>query len=1161
MLNKILKKAFVFGLLLSIPFNVNAEDKPTISGELKRKEQCLNSFQGAGLWLTSDSETNNGYTYVKMKSGNYVRSYNTSIWQIAITSEGSSKNKTYNAYCIDPGLNANTGNTLHCKQIDNSKIEYLFTNYDGLKEDDENNSCANKTFGGLELALRALAIDAGYPNEKATERNGFAEIKNRIINGQTKGKSIFDYIPESPDNYMTKDSGFWSKLYYDGTDSASNTVAPADSNRVTKAVSIYGEAKNAEAGKDGKDVLDETSINFTIEILNQDETARTIEYKITSNKEIQKENLNAVCEKNCTIVDGSFTWNKKEGKVKIHVNDDTCKGYWNLEYKGNAGSTDSKSLYLCFRGNEQTAYPESQKFIVYMNDNDDKKIKKVDFALGECECDCSTIPDYEKLEIESCCEDNTPSEVIQPKITTLFCDYKSEDNEAIVHQYNSICASGYKVENDNLTSDYCELYCSERLKVTIPSSVQSEVGHYFELPSVSEDSKGPLFEGKRTCRLVIKYDQWANTYKETTKNAVDAFNSYQSSKANHDMYDKMVKGLTEAQEDRTLTHTYSDTKKVTCDDGKEESVTFTGTAQTTCKITGKKITESSYKVVTYKQIKIDWNVGHDSEDPLSKYKGLSIVDAADGTTSAGETGYYTIAWVDPNCKDVHPESASCSATGCGGTSMTSTCSYSSTTGNTLETPIKSTIDKKITDYETSAGSYAGAYQTAVKTLEKLDEYLLECDNYFDEGGKGTKKNDDGSYVIYNMKPTATFYYFQAYVDNSSNKIRDKEHSIDFTVKCEYSLTPVGETADATATDLGLLGYQYNIADGSENKEAKVKNFVFGSQVKCLSNSGYEGCSNTKATSAGLINTTETKYSQRYTEDAYYSARCTSNDVGNNSHVIYPYGSIGLGDGDSGSYYYTDRDIQYYIEYSTLYATYETHWQFTGLGSIGSDGKGVFDKVFTEHDTCSGNTNTDNPRLFCELKVDSELTEISGCNEDSVIAFLNGFDYNWKEECCETPDCDNTSTDQLTYSFKIVDSANLFPDGGNNNGKVYGYNWLVDSNGTKVKSEVEALAASGNTYNPSSITYEFNLSSQDLALIKKYNADNSYNDFNMTCEKSEATDIVTHKTVITRIYECKSNFITNYYNGKILTDNDASVKLGQSKLDSVRAHGSHFHFYI
>jgi hypothetical protein len=66
---------------------------------------------------------------------------------------------------------------------------------------------------------------------------------------------------------------------------------------------------------------------------------------------------------------------------------------------------------------------------------------------------------------------------------------------------------------------------------------------------------------------------------------------------------------------------------------------------------------------------------------------------------------------------------------------------------------------------------------------------------------------------------------------------------------------------------------------------------------------------------------------------------------------------------------------------------------------------------------------------------------------------------------------------------------------------------------------------------------------------------------MACEKRTETDPETHESKITRIYECKSNFVTNYYNGKILSDNDASVKLGQAKLDHVRtAEGSHFHFY-
>ena len=49
-------------------------------------------------------------------------------------------------------------------------------------------------------------------------------------------------------------------------------------------------------------------------------------------------------------------------------------------------------------------------------------------------------------------------------------------------------------------------------------------GKYFYITPVNDQSKGPYFEGTKTCRLVTKYNKWVDDYEDATINAVNAFN-------------------------------------------------------------------------------------------------------------------------------------------------------------------------------------------------------------------------------------------------------------------------------------------------------------------------------------------------------------------------------------------------------------------------------------------------------------------------------------------------------------------------------------------------------------------------------------------------------------------------------------------------------------
>ena len=1150
-MNKIYKTLLaIASLFILLPSAVNAD---SFSGTVVNNGVVVSHVFWTGL---SDGGSNKMYRG-KNNKNMYIYHYNSEIYAVK---KGS---KTLKAICIDPGVNAGTSKEVTCQSIESPAIVHAI----------ETAGTAAMTSGGddhvkLELAVRALAIKAGITSgtENSTNTPG-AAVKNFFINGVSNISPTLIYNASVATG---KGETQINQLNYGQTGGA-----------ISGALSLYNESLAYTIGGASDGDTSGTG-TFLHSLTSSSATTKEYTYKLSSTKVLNQANFKIKCT-DCTVK--SFTWSNKIGKLVVVANNPDCKFKVLIKYKDGSADDDSDhKLYLCTPVTSAGTSRNTQRFVAYDDgtgvltddeddDTDEDGFKTIDTidqteTCSDDDCPCNREDFKDDEDINMCCDESTLSYVIQPKISELFCKYTSTGVVVNGYKANCVAEDTYKVDNDFLSSDYCELYCTERMFVTIPKATNGRNGKYFEIESVNPNSKGPYFEGTKTCRLVTHYNKWVDDYETYTIRAVDGFNEYQRKSAIRDMYTRTYNNKingqsykTDKTKNRSITYK-NDSVAYTCK-GVTEHTSISKTQDEACTLKYKaEIATSDYKTVKFKRAKISWKDGtaSDAKSPLDSYYGLTITNDTDGSieASSGLTGYYDVSWNDENCGKTSSSSVSCDKkVSCDGSEITvsGTCYYSSVSGD-LPTDIKSDFnDLKDTD----PSSEGTKYTNNVEKINKLETYLEECLNYFDGGGKGTETQTNPSgnspYKLYDFDPTVTFYYFQAYVKNTTNNVEALENPIDFKVTCSYSLTPVGESADGEEANLGLEGWHYNELNLS-HKDSFVKNFEVPA-IKCLSDSGLSGCTNTAVTAAGLIATGETTYNQRYTSDAYFKAICNSNDVDKKSYILYPYGSFTT-DSHYSSTLKTVHDVSYYIEYSTLTAAYETYWQFTGLGTRGTAG-GVFDDKFKNNglDTCGSHKNeSGNARLYCTLGIRSSLSKLKGCNEEGVISLQSNAPYFWNSSngCCPGGSCHYDGEDELTYSFKIVDSDDIFPDNGVSEDGEYAYNWLQTPYGTDAKDKITSTASAGNTFAESRKTYEFTLTTSDMEAIKKYNAtrvtSGGYADFDLTCTCTDPSDS-TATTCNGHFRDCKSKFIADFYGGTV-GGTALSTSRGTAALNTARS---------
>lgn len=978
------------------------------------------------------------------------------------------------------------------------------------------------------------------------------------------------------------------------------------SSYVREAQSIVSSAGGSSSTPVAPDV-DLTKVKFTAQFVSRDGAKVTAKVSAGTALTVAP---NIMCTANCFgTVDVEWAPGASEGVIKFTLDSNgECEPQFVVTYQPSSGGL-YKCVPSNESGS--TIYWKEQTFLAYIpvdvisslttrssstgpavtiggGANDKLGANKAEFKLAipgdvkkeicdgnKCGDDCNVSTEI-KSNVVLCCSESTTSSVTEPSLNEIFCNLKGclissdgkrsslDDNIDVPEAYDGK-SSPYATDESEHINDYCQTYCTERAYVDLPGASNGRNGKYFQLTSRSTPSGetyGPYIHGNMSCRNIIYYNKWLKKYLDLTEQARDAFNSYQNSINSYYAYKDT---LDEINNPGTFDVKGSASYSGSCT-ACGQSLGCSGTSEKTYKIHYEKKIDANYHKYDYRKVKINYD---NNVDYIDKFRGLEIVDGGKESANGNMGGYYDLRWdsVTPSESDYPSKLSSETKTGVAYGAYNpvtqsspiiceSTCECTpSRDGVNLpkleDYEIKPTYDGTRDGYNSAATGYKSIYDTLMVQLSQMKTDLELCDNYF-ISGKGSSTEYIKKKITEN---DISFEWFVAYV-NFQSIVDSDEHVVDLKAKCNYSAT--GEYGSDSRGEGGVISPRYNHNDKTD---AKIKNFNFGVGLECVSTNRTAG-SECKKEVKPFIQSNREEYKQKYTSDTLYTYECIYQYPDNKSkYTVYPYGGFTEDDASNPLVWaYTKYDNREYIQHSTIYGTYQTKW--TNL-SIGSNGK--FDQYFEQGNTCAKEANIDGVNFYCTMNVESDLVKIKGCPTSLVVTNENGSSNEWSKVCCEGGSCSTTVDDSLTYTFKIVDSTKLFA-GTNRNSKdkydssnapvgkdssgndvKYAYNWFGTNRGTGALKEIEDTSKDDKLYDPSRITYEFDLTSKAIKAIKDYNSYvNNYNEI-LNGQYSVTSPLVK------KYY---SNFIKDYYTTGVLKVDKKQFNLGikplgDSPLESAR----------
>ena len=1032
--------------------------------------------------------------------------------------------KPVETVCIDPGASAG-GSNYTCQSINSANLEEILKN--------------KASYGSgvaYLLAVRMLAAEEG-------------------LSSAIKHSSMYWYVQ----------SGKSLSIFGEG--SASTVQKGTTGSTINQATSIVQKVK-ANAGKSSTP----GATVFTSEHIGGSGNVHT--FRVTSTNALT-EVPTVECVSGCKKI-SNVNWpaGSKTGTIvaELDTTGNNCKMKLKISYK----STGSDGgVYLCSPGGYSGSYvagasaSTEQKMVTYITNDalsasggtkntipgnsGDKSQAFIDIEIPYCEDKCKDCNITTNIEynVTLCCEGNgnNVSYAYEPKINEIFCVLKKDcntDEDIKVTGANDIKSKDYLANEIN---DYCNVYCTEKVNVKIPDALNSKNGKYFKLKGTSYagyTSNGPLIWGNYACRNVIRYDNWINAYIDEAEEVAKKYNDYQKAQALSDVYDIAYEDGKGGSDHYDVKLTYEGSASTTRDG---QNLGCDCNRERTCEAPydyDKKIPSTS---ANYKTAKIKY--GSDIDHAAGFYKLESVagnnesVNVAGGLYNIKYTGdsskygctsletsistscgisWQTYAGKDPktgvNLYDNHEDSISCTSYLKNGKGTKPT---DINEGKAWDTARKNAND----DVETKKK----AYTDEVDKLEKLREKITDCDNFFNE-------NPNTSFVENKIKPAnVTFNWFFVYISVDNFVKPYVGESVNYKGSCHFSSNP--EYGGYNTDGRGLETPHYD----EKNLSHKIATLdIFDSEknnlLVCNNDSRKcDGISNTKVTNLRKSKDQD----QKYTSDTLYTYYCDYN-IDNESlkpkFTVYPYGGYTV---DNSKFIGAKHENNLYMEYSALYGTYQTYWNFSHIGSQKLDGSGgKFDEYFKSGTDCAGDSLSGSTiDYYCKLSVKTSLSRIKGCDEDKVTTMINGSNY-WSNLCCKGGSCRSYIDDTLTFAFKIVDPTNIFPGSKDDDtmpqsgGKDYAQNWFRTNDEIQRKKDIQKNSKDDQLYDPSRITYQFQLNAKALRAIKEYNAaKNEYNslDGSYTSKKSDA---------LTKFY---SSFIDNYYKKQIVMPDNSTVNLG------------------
>ncbi len=886
-----------------------------------------------------------------------------------------------------------------------------------------------------------------------------------------------------------------------------------------------------------------SSLKNSFEFTNKQESGKQVTYTVKSKQKLKKNQVAFTCE-GCNVVDYSWEDGGTQGKITIEDTKDDCSYIINAYYPGS-------QVIACDCG------PDCQRIAISAASAGDEEVdttgtptqyfadtlEKADYCKDSTVCPGS-VPEP-VANVNNCCESDTVSTVKEPTLNELFC----RSNDLQVDYFNDIAGNQKYVEyNSELTGEdekYCKMYCTEDLFTQIPGALTAINGKYFQLASysialsdgtvtVSNTQTAPYVNSKKRCRIKVQYDAWLKDYQSEVDNSINQFNSYQENSANYEMYQDAV--------DQKKTINLSDVYvHCSADEGKTDN--YDKGSYSYDDFTFK--TSEKYR---YRNVKI-------KNDTRSIYKSEEVIDNGMKETSHREKSYWSgdLSSVISSIETKKAKNGTkAGSKKCGTdpiTNATKYCDYNWSCTASADAEKLLTLKDELEDVETTRTNYKNAregakesYNASVNKIKELQKTLTRCDYYFNKNAKFDGENNvtyggtSGSTDLYNLTTTmSTFKYTQVYQDDYGNP-KEAQVSVQYNQNCSIKLDEEvgGNHVFANSEQAGSGNYS-SIYSKSGNIEDMI---VFGKELGGALEYSHKDPQLTSTTYYKKF-LAEQKYeaNKLFWHDGKYTAECTWERANVDKYTVDSDGSVietSPNDPDSPIYRLVPRgevynyksdlinytDHSYLFTYSTSYdGHFETYWNLRGFGE-----NGEFDTYFENGgQTCAAQNPADSELLTCKLNAFHGGSFYGCCCGDG-----NGVTY-------KTDSCESYDDKAVLYDFKIIDPAKVFPastDG-------YAENWKTET-GKSVQEAIEALGANLNTYSPKALSYSFRLTPNDMKQIKQYNASlngyGGYTDNNLECDCSAGQgDKDNGKSCV----QCKSRFLTNLANGKILSGSELS----------------------
>lgn len=868
------------------------------------------------------------------------------------------------------------------------------------------------------------------------------------------------------------------------------------------------------------------SIKNSLDFKKVSTNGNRVTYTVTARQELKKEQIDFKCE-GCEIKEK--TWEGKTGKLVIEDTKDDCNYVINAYYPASQIITcdcgvECQQIVVAASSTNSDKIDTSGAPTQYYADS----ITEGDYFTNTCggqNNKCSEeIPEVQ-ANVNNCCEDSTTSTIVEPSLNDLFC----RDNELNVDYYAlKPGAQQYLYYDTDLNTDYCKMYCTERIETEIPGALTATNGKYFQLTQTSYGTYSPYVKSTKRCRIRVEYDKWINDYQEQVNTAIEQYNLYNENAAYHELYNDAEKTSHQIEDVNVYCSAKSQTTSY-MENGVSISFSSPGSSDSYYSMANRSFKYDKYTFKKdnyyYRKTKIDNDLRrkYESEKILDEGKLYNANDPKKDYSYWSDSLLTTISQINEAVNSKRQGDCRTQA----GHTICDVYECKASNGATAVVQLgekAENVPQLIQNYKANAENAKNSYQAAVNKMKELQDDLTKCDKYFTPESTSSTSSAEHMYNV----PTSlsNFKYTQVYQDEKGNP-KQAQVTIGFAGNCNIT----GPFADANGVDT------FASSGGSNNYSTNPYGRIF--ELMSVFDS-----SKTLSYNHEDKTLTSNKYHEKFTlsepykadkmfwHDGRYQAECSWERTDVDSYTVDNDGSVtSEKPGDGNNYRLVPRgEVYNYLQSTTNYTEhefvfsfstsydghFETYWNLRGLGE-----NGKFDKYFEEGSgTCASENPADSELLTCRLHGFHGGSFYGCCCGD------DGYTTN------STVSCDSYGDKAVLYDFKIIDPANVFPAATNG----YATNWTDTETGKAAKKAIEELGKDLSTYSPDTLSYSFRLTPNDMKQIKEYNTRlnsyGGYTDNDLTCDCSQGQGDG-NKDNNKSCVQCKSNFLNNIAEGKIL----------------------------